>query len=476
MLIASGMGGDIVYVVSKNAVAAGPENVAYSAAKADQAHQVRLLAAELGPHGIRVNGVNPDGVVEGSGIFSGSWREARAEAYGVEPERLGEFYAQRTLLGVEVLPDHVADAVVALTGGSLSRTTGLLVPVDGGITDRVRAMTTENKGVPMTMQITPERIVDERGGARAAPRARPRRDAGASRPQRRRRRRRHRRGRAVLGRGAVVGGRHRRHPLRPLPASAASRAPPRRSSTTSPRSNAVTGANRTVSLHVPWDDPADPAALARIRRRAVGIGFDAMNSNTFQDNPSTTGTGRVVQVRLVRQSDADVRKRALEHNLAVIELGVRARRDRDHGVAGRRHQPPGPGQLPAPVRTRGRVSARAARVTSRRLGDVHRAQALRARVLLERELRLGFVAAPRAARGTASAVPRRPRAPSAEREHRAGREPAGDDRSARRLPLQRLQVRRRRPHRRLDPPVPVLPRGPASCSTPAAVRCRPCAT
>jgi NAD(P)-dependent dehydrogenase (short-subunit alcohol dehydrogenase family) len=135
MLIASGMGGDIVYVVSKNAVAAGPENVAYSAAKADQAHQVRLLAAELGPHGIRVNGVNPDGVVEGSGIFSGSWREARAEAYGVEPERLGEFYAQRTLLGVEVLPHHIADAVVALTDGSLSRTTGLLVPVDGGITN-----------------------------------------------------------------------------------------------------------------------------------------------------------------------------------------------------------------------------------------------------------------------------------------------------------------------------------------------------
>jgi NAD(P)-dependent dehydrogenase (short-subunit alcohol dehydrogenase family) len=134
MLLASGMGGDIVYVVSKNAVAAGPENVAYSAAKADQAHQVRLLAAELGPHGIRVNGVNPDGVVEGSGIFSGSWREERASAYGVEPSELGEFYAQRTLLRKEVLPHHVADAVVALTNGSLSRTTGLLVPVDGGVT------------------------------------------------------------------------------------------------------------------------------------------------------------------------------------------------------------------------------------------------------------------------------------------------------------------------------------------------------
>jgi rhamnulose-1-phosphate aldolase/alcohol dehydrogenase len=133
MLIASGMGGDLVYVVSKNGIFAGPANVAYGAAKADQAHQVRLLAAELGRHGIRVNGVNPDGVVEGSGIFSSSWREERASAYGVDPDRLSEFYASRTLLGEEVLPRHVADAVVALTGGGLSRTTGLLVPVDGGI-------------------------------------------------------------------------------------------------------------------------------------------------------------------------------------------------------------------------------------------------------------------------------------------------------------------------------------------------------
>ena len=77
MMMASGRGGDIVYVVSKNSVFAGPANVAYGAAKADQAHQVRLLAAELGEHGIRVNGVNPDGVVEGSGIFSSAWREAR---------------------------------------------------------------------------------------------------------------------------------------------------------------------------------------------------------------------------------------------------------------------------------------------------------------------------------------------------------------------------------------------------------------
>ncbi len=133
MMTSAATGGDIVYIVSKNAVAAGPENIAYGAAKADQAHQVRLLAAELGPFGIRVNGVNPDGVVEGSGIFRGAWREDRAAAYGVAPEALGDFYAARTLLQRAVLPEHVADAVVALTGGALSRTTGLLVPVDGGV-------------------------------------------------------------------------------------------------------------------------------------------------------------------------------------------------------------------------------------------------------------------------------------------------------------------------------------------------------
>jgi rhamnulose-1-phosphate aldolase/alcohol dehydrogenase len=127
------MGGDIVYISSKNSVFAGPNNVAYGAAKADQAHQVRLLAAELGGHGIRVNGVNPDGVVRGSGIFAKGWGAERAKVYGVEEEKLGEFYAQRTLLKREVLPENVAAAVFALTGGDLSHTTGLHVPVDAGV-------------------------------------------------------------------------------------------------------------------------------------------------------------------------------------------------------------------------------------------------------------------------------------------------------------------------------------------------------
>ena len=132
-MIDQGMGGDIVYVASKNAVFAGPNNVAYGAAKADQAHQVRLLAAELGEHGIRVNGVNPDAVVRGSGIFAGGWGAQRAAVYGVAEEDLGSYYAQRTLLKREVLPEHVAAVVAALTSDEFSHTTGLLVPVDAGV-------------------------------------------------------------------------------------------------------------------------------------------------------------------------------------------------------------------------------------------------------------------------------------------------------------------------------------------------------
>jgi rhamnulose-1-phosphate aldolase/alcohol dehydrogenase len=133
LMAAQGMGGDIIYICSKNAVFAGPNNVAYGAAKADQAHQVRLLAAELGALGIRVNGINPDGVVRGSGIFAGGWGAQRAAVYGVPEEELGAFYARRTLLQREVLPEHVAAAVIALTAGDLTLTTGLHIPVDAGV-------------------------------------------------------------------------------------------------------------------------------------------------------------------------------------------------------------------------------------------------------------------------------------------------------------------------------------------------------
>jgi rhamnulose-1-phosphate aldolase/alcohol dehydrogenase len=133
ILIDQAIGGDLIYIVSKNALFAGPNNVAYGASKADQAHQVRLLAAELGQFGIRVNGVNPDGVVRGSGIFAKGWGADRARTYGIPEDKLGEFYAQRTLLKREVLPEHVAAAVFALTGGDLSQTTGLHIPVDAGV-------------------------------------------------------------------------------------------------------------------------------------------------------------------------------------------------------------------------------------------------------------------------------------------------------------------------------------------------------
>jgi rhamnulose-1-phosphate aldolase/alcohol dehydrogenase len=133
VLIEQGLGGDIVYIASKNSLFAGPNNLAYGAAKADQAHQVRLLAAELGEHGIRVNGVNPDGVVRGSAIFAGGWGAQRAAVYGVPESELGAFYAQRTLLKREVLPEHVANAVFVLTAGQLSHTTGLHIPVDAGV-------------------------------------------------------------------------------------------------------------------------------------------------------------------------------------------------------------------------------------------------------------------------------------------------------------------------------------------------------
>ena len=133
VMIDQHLGGDILYIASKNSVFAGPNNIAYSATKADQAHQVRLLAAELGEHGIRVNGINPDGVVRGSGIFANGWGAQRAATYGIEEAKLGEFYAQRTILKREVLPEHVANAVLALTGGDLTHTTGLHIPVDAGV-------------------------------------------------------------------------------------------------------------------------------------------------------------------------------------------------------------------------------------------------------------------------------------------------------------------------------------------------------
>jgi rhamnulose-1-phosphate aldolase/alcohol dehydrogenase len=133
VLIDQKLGGDIIYISSKNSVFAGPNNIAYSATKADQAHQVRLLAAELGEFGVKVNGINPDGVVRGSGIFASGWGANRAKTYGIEEEDLGTFYAQRTILKREVVPENVANAVFVLCTSDLSHTTGLHIPVDAGV-------------------------------------------------------------------------------------------------------------------------------------------------------------------------------------------------------------------------------------------------------------------------------------------------------------------------------------------------------
>ncbi|MBK7938357.1 MAG: bifunctional aldolase/short-chain dehydrogenase [Lewinellaceae bacterium] len=128
-----GFGGDIVNIVSKNAVVAGPNNAGYGSAKAAQAHLTRLLAAELGPDHIRVNSVNPDAVIAGSNIWSGGWAEGRAKAYGIAIEELPAYYAKRTLLNEIILPEDIANACFAFVGGLLNKSTGNALNVDGGV-------------------------------------------------------------------------------------------------------------------------------------------------------------------------------------------------------------------------------------------------------------------------------------------------------------------------------------------------------
>ena len=126
-------GGDIVNIVSKNAVVSGPNNAAYGSAKSAQAHLTRLLASELGGDKIRVNMVNPDAVIAGSNIWSGGWAEGRAKAYGVSVEELPAYYAKRTLLNQIILPEDIANAAFAFVGGLLNKSTGNALNVDGGV-------------------------------------------------------------------------------------------------------------------------------------------------------------------------------------------------------------------------------------------------------------------------------------------------------------------------------------------------------
>lgn len=124
--------GDIVNIASKNGLYAGPNNVAYGTAKGAQIHMSRLLAAELGKDKIRVNVVNPDAVIRGSKIWENGWAEGRAKAYGVSIDELPAYYAKRTLLNEEILPEDIAKAVLVLTDGSLKKSTGNIINVDGG--------------------------------------------------------------------------------------------------------------------------------------------------------------------------------------------------------------------------------------------------------------------------------------------------------------------------------------------------------
>jgi len=127
------IGGDVINIVSKNALVSGPNNAGYGSAKAAQLHLSRLNAAELGADGIRVNVVNPDAVISDSNIWAGGWAEGRAKAYGITVAELPAYYAKRTLLNEIILPDDIANACFAITGGLLNKSTGNVVNVDGGV-------------------------------------------------------------------------------------------------------------------------------------------------------------------------------------------------------------------------------------------------------------------------------------------------------------------------------------------------------
>jgi NAD(P)-dependent dehydrogenase (short-subunit alcohol dehydrogenase family) len=127
------LGGDIINIVSKNALVSGPNNAGYGSAKAAQLHLSRLNAAELGADKIRVNVVNPDAVIADSKIWAGAWAEGRAKAYGVKVEELPAFYAKRTLLNEIIVPDDIANACFAFVGGLLNKSTGNVLNVDGGV-------------------------------------------------------------------------------------------------------------------------------------------------------------------------------------------------------------------------------------------------------------------------------------------------------------------------------------------------------
>jgi NAD(P)-dependent dehydrogenase (short-subunit alcohol dehydrogenase family) len=134
VLLEQGRGGSLVFVASKNALVAGANAAAYSSAKAASLHLARCLAEEGGPHGIRVNTVNPDAVIEGSSIWTSEWKAERASTYGVGEEELQGLYRERTKLGVSIYPEDVAEAIAFFAGPRSAKSTGNILNVDGGVT------------------------------------------------------------------------------------------------------------------------------------------------------------------------------------------------------------------------------------------------------------------------------------------------------------------------------------------------------
>jgi NAD(P)-dependent dehydrogenase (short-subunit alcohol dehydrogenase family) len=126
-------GGDIINIVSKNALVSGSHNAAYGSAKAAQLHLSRLNAAELGKDKIRVNVVNPDAVLADSKIWEGAWAEGRAKTYGITVQELPAYHAKRTLLDAIILPEDIANACFAFVSGLLNKSTGNMLNVDGGV-------------------------------------------------------------------------------------------------------------------------------------------------------------------------------------------------------------------------------------------------------------------------------------------------------------------------------------------------------
>jgi len=133
VLKSQGIGGSIIFIASKNAVASGKNASVYSAAKAAELHLARCVAEEGGALGIRVNTICPDAVIRGSSIWSGKWREERARAYGIRPDQIEEYYRNRTILKVSVFPEDVAEAALFFASDRSSKTTGAMLTVDGGV-------------------------------------------------------------------------------------------------------------------------------------------------------------------------------------------------------------------------------------------------------------------------------------------------------------------------------------------------------